>query len=78
VCWLLGVVLRAIFNSYKDSCQHLLEAAVYSCGSLAFAFLPDSLSTLKVTYLPFLLCGYVPVEMCTLAFVLPCISLKFG
>lgn len=64
--------LRAIFNSYKDSCQHLLEAAVHSCGCLAFAFLPDSLSTLKATYLPFLPCGcvYVPAEMCVLACVL--------
>lgn len=34
-----GVGLRVIFNSNKDSCQHLLEAAVYSCGCLAFASL---------------------------------------
>lgn len=44
---ILGVVLRAIFNSYRDSCQHLLAAAVYSCGCLAFASLPDSLLALR-------------------------------
>lgn len=35
-----GAGPRAIFNSYKDSCQHLLEAAVYFTGGLAFARLP--------------------------------------
>lgn len=74
---LLGVVLRAIFNSYRDSCQHLLEAAVYSCGCLAFASLSDSLHTLKATYLPFLLHRCVPVEMCALAFVPLCNALEF-
>lgn len=67
--------LGAIFNSYKDSCQHLLEAAVYSCGGLAFAFLSDSLNTLKATYLSFIA---EPVEIRTHAFVLRHISLKFG
>lgn len=37
-----GAGPRAIFNSYKDSCQHPLEAAVYFSGSLAFARLSDS------------------------------------
>lgn len=66
---LLGAGLRAIFNSYKDSCQHLLEAAVYSCGRLAFASLSDSPSTLKATYLPFLMCRCASWELCTLSFV---------
>lgn len=69
--------LRAIFNSYKDSCQHSLEAAVYFCGCLAFASPCDSVSTLKVTYLPSSLCGCVPAELCVLAFVLRCVSLEF-
>lgn len=53
----LRVVLRAIFNSYRDSCQHLLAAAVYSCGCLAFASLPDSLLALRrrLFFLSFLL-----------------------